>query len=295
MARRSAWGDGSSLGKEHLKTFFYGAPQEEFPKHYLCRPDDNEDQCSFDFLSKGKCSPYTRFDGCRDDEVSGSFVSTFCKKVGKAGLEGFYNPREWPRIGTSEELGFQVVKLPNEWQMCSRRQRRNGAWETYGSSSMCFMSNMSSKEEGVVSALRPGCFHATCARGSLTVEVGDEEKKCLEEGQKLSFDGFIGELVCPNPDLMCAMWDYYSMQDAQIPRQKGGGQSMAWLANPFIWAGTGAALLCVVIAAVWIGHRGRESNGPNDPVWEIPPQETYRLRDDIVIELPPDDGDVQIQ
>jgi hypothetical protein len=92
---------------------------------------------------------------------------------------------------------------------------------------------------------------------------------------------------------MCAIWDYYGMRETDSARPRNNTQNFVWL-NPLVWASVAACLICIVIATVWIVHRRRTRNGPNDPVWERPHEEPYRLRDDIVIEIPPDD-DVQIQ
>jgi hypothetical protein len=65
---------------------------------------------------------------------------------------------------------------------------------------------MSSLTRGALKGAAPRCHSVACEEnGTVWITVGSTAQECIEDGERLEFDGFAGEIECPDPALLCGM------------------------------------------------------------------------------------------
>ena len=198
------WGDGSSMLMPPMKTFLNGPPQLAFPHHYLCWHKDTEHLCSYDFKAKASCSPVTDFN---------------CNSVGyddkkSCEMKYFVNPLNLSIRGDRSEFDFLYFNVPDEERRCDDESlfsyEDSTVEEEFGSESMCAMSSLTSTNETETSSLYPRCYKMRCDINQvLYITVVNETKICHHENQTLSFDGFKGYVLCPNPQYLCGIKQFF--------------------------------------------------------------------------------------
>jgi hypothetical protein len=53
------------------------------------------------------------------------------------------------------------------------------------------------------------CFRMQCqSYFRLNVTVGDETQQCVKGGTEISFTGFSGSVICPDPKIVCGLANY---------------------------------------------------------------------------------------
>jgi leishmanolysin len=204
LAEPHPWGSGASLGAAPLTSFLNTAPQIAYPKHYLCWEKDAKHHCNFDFLSKAYCSPVTDF------KCPG--VSSDDKKA--CVMRNFVNPMELPIRGSREEFDFLYFTVGNVSERCGDIGIAGTPDEAYGPSSMCAMSTLSQGRE--LEEALPRCYVMDCTKG-LEITVGKETRTCRVANEKLTFAGFTGAVICPDPRLICGMKSYLGSEPYSGP------------------------------------------------------------------------------
>jgi len=180
-AKGLSWGNGNALDKTPLTNFPVKPPQESFPSHYLCQPDETQDICTHDFKSHGYC-------------YSGIELLSQPYEVYQAG-KAFYNPNNYSIIGLLWVYDFQLIKVKYANRDCTKStSQKIFESEEFGSSSRCFMADY-------IGSKSPMCFATRCDGDSLFITVDKSEKECKYENQELTFGYYT--LKCPKPHYVC--------------------------------------------------------------------------------------------
>ncbi|OHS97275.1 Clan MA, family M8 [Tritrichomonas foetus] len=206
-AEKSAWGLGESLNLSPLTTFPNTAPQHAFPKHYMCDPSDiDTDVCTYDFLGIALCKGVKVDCDLPSDEDD----QKFCE------MRNFTDPLRIGLRGRSEVHDYLLYKAPYSNSRCSDISRntdsayKNG--ELYGGESLCFMSTLLRSSFSFYTYYHGACHRSICdENGSLIVYVDGIGKICEKANQKLSFSGFKGEIICPEPSYACGIRKFYGI------------------------------------------------------------------------------------
>jgi len=197
-----AWGDGLSMGIGPMQDFPTGPPKSVFPSHYLCNQSSTS-ECNWDFRSVSMCSTSYPVD-CNTPWTSDDVA--FCR------ARDFYDYENTGMRSSSKVHDYQLVKIPDKNLVCSNE---NNSLPTlvehgfeFGVNSMCAKSSLyqSLYFKGIS---QYGCFRMSCSEtGELSVYIKKQRKVCSFTGQELSFFGFTGSLVCPDPKLICPIRSY---------------------------------------------------------------------------------------
>lgn len=201
MADLYPWGDGRSLGKQHLSNFINSPPQIAYPKHYLCWDDTPASICNYDHLSKGYCSPNETFDCDKNNE------DYRCK------IKMFANPKNQKLWGSRSEFDYLFFKVPNVSLRCDDESNNNIKTddEYYGKESMCAMSTITSNNPV------PKCYKMICTnQNQLNIYVGNVSKQCFNENQEITFDNYQGKIICPNPNIICNMKSFFKLPKTDL-------------------------------------------------------------------------------
>lgn len=193
------FGDGKSMETEPLSDFPTAPPQLSFPEHYLCWDREDVPICHHDFTSKGYCSPVTDWvcPGSTSDDREA------------CAMKEFVNPRELPFRGDRSEFDYLYFKVGNMSEMCDDDDWNilpevDDTGEIYGSDSMCAMSTLSKTQK--LTKPQPRCHTMICDEtNTISVIIDDEIRFCSEKGQTLTFSGYNGSFICPDPKLLCSM------------------------------------------------------------------------------------------
>lgn len=246
MAEKMAWGDGESLNMKQLTTFPNTAPQISFPKHYMCNPEDmNTDVCTYDFLGIALCK------GVRVDcnIPANEDDQKFCE------MRNFTDPLMIGLRGRSEIHDYLLYKAPYVNSRCADltlnndNAYKNG--EIYGGESLCFMSTLLRSSFSFYPYHHGACYRSLCSpNDTLTVFVDDEGKQCLYEGQKLTFDDFKGEIVCPNPKFACGIRKMYGIVGPTPSPPPETSPNQIW--NDFMFNKTQKIIIIVFASFVFL-------------------------------------------
>ena len=114
----------------------------------------------------------------------------------------FTNPRMGGSMSYADFCPFYTA-----WSNGDCRMKVNGvhqySFHTYGPSSRCMLSNLRTYYSASVAPT--GCFEHKCTvTGKIQVTVRKQTKTCDEDGQLLSFTGFMGAITCPPASVLCA-------------------------------------------------------------------------------------------
>ena len=91
------------------------------------------------------------------------------------------------------ELNHQNELLPKE------------LGEKYSSTSFCVMSNIvpTGKYKMFGSVFHPMCYQMHCSSLFLTIQINDDYIVCPREGGSVKLEGYDGQLICPDYNLIC--------------------------------------------------------------------------------------------
>lgn len=207
MAEKSAWGVGESLKTGPLSTFPNSAPQLSFPPHYLCNISElDSDVCTYDFLGIALCKGIQVDCNLPANEED----QKFCE------IREFTDPLNIGLRGKSDIHDYILYKAPYSNSRCADlRLNNDNAYkkgETYGGESMCYMSTLLRSSFSSYDSHHGACYRTVChENGSMSVFVDSIDKLCTEENQILTFPGFNGEVICPNPNLTCGIRELYGV------------------------------------------------------------------------------------
>jgi hypothetical protein len=167
------------------------------------------DVCNYDFTGVALCrgQPVDSMVPSDEDDLK------FCMMVNFSDLLGTEEQR---LRGTSEVHDFLMYRAPYSNGRCSDlannndAARRNG--EVYGGESLCLMSTLSRSLFAPYSQQHGACYKIMCNDdGNVSVFVDKMERVCRTTGQQLVFDGFNGNIECPEPRQLCAIRRFYGL------------------------------------------------------------------------------------
>ena len=75
--------------------------------------------------------------------------------------------------------------------------------EIFSPKSFCVLSSLIKEEYESDLALRSVCYEMECSSSSLTIKIGENYIVCPKQGGKITAENFIGELLCPDFNLIC--------------------------------------------------------------------------------------------
>jgi hypothetical protein len=77
--------------------------------------------------------------------------------------------------------------------------------EKYSNTSFCIMSNLvpTGKYKMFGSVFHSMCYQMHCSSSSLTIQINNDYIVCPREGGKVELEGYDGQLICPDYNLIC--------------------------------------------------------------------------------------------
>ena len=109
-----------------------------------------------------------------------------------AGYTGLKQTNYCPIAEYTETAGFSVG-------FCSdvNTPKDNSIYEETGSESFCVLSSLISNQ------FKSVCYKMSCSSKSLTIKIGNDYIVCPREGGQIQPPGYIGNLLCPDYNLIC--------------------------------------------------------------------------------------------
>jgi hypothetical protein len=192
LAEPVMWGDYRSIvgaKLEDFKAFGYGPPVTSFPKHYLLSPQavSQGRMCTFDHQGLAYIRAYTR--DC------GNW------RGGECAYPEFYDPRN-DGLYASMLPDYALIALGQFGSWCKDGIDAPFAPSSGGAHGPALMCAMTSDTTAA-------CFNMSCPSDTqLLIHVRNEARDCNETGTKVSFPGYYGNIICPDPAIVCGVLRY---------------------------------------------------------------------------------------
>ena len=126
------------------------------------------------------------------EEEDHSYYSGHCSSKGK----GYY--------GGEDLLGYIPFLVPD----ASSKALAPKTGEVLSESSFCFLSSLAKSSlhdaQYISMVVRANCHEIFCSEKSLTIKIFDDYIVCPRAGGKIKVDGYLGDLYCPDYNLMCS-------------------------------------------------------------------------------------------
>jgi hypothetical protein len=160
--------------------------------------------CTYDLLAYGRPASWgSRQLNCNPDD---EYTYDYCW------FPDFYDATKTGRYGYPP-VDYALINAPSTIVCQSTLDPDPATGEVFGAGSWCGMSTLARDAERT---LGPACFPMTCnEKGQVLVTVNGETKTC--DSPTLTFDGYRGELTCPNASLLCGMIDYTNFKPTPAP------------------------------------------------------------------------------
>jgi hypothetical protein len=228
LCEQLEWGDYRSIvgfPKENLTNFLWGPPGEPgvWPTHYVDRTREEvleTFRCTFDHRSAGVSVRSTSPEGtwplgethCEGDVVTDGCGSPPSQFYDSTGL-GFYGEKG---------VDYALVRYPYPPLYCQ------GGWPAdlspdyahfgmkHGNNSFCAMSSLFDMGAPYPSYM-PVCYEMGCDwYARLVVFVGQESRRCDRAGQRITFNDYQGDVICPDPNVICGILQYNRVPNATL-------------------------------------------------------------------------------
>jgi hypothetical protein len=202
-----------------LVGFPLGRPAENanWPPHYVARKTEELYQyvCTFDHRAIGITWRGEQRD-CNN------------KSTGECAYPSFYDPQQLNRYGQSA-TDYVVMPIPRSGTDYCRKgpvdllvdsypgnYQVQGAY--YGEHSYCALSTLQARTSPItLPTPYPQCFNMACdIYDRIVVNVANQTQICREKGDLIKFEGFNGEITCPDPAILCGI-DRYDVPAQALP------------------------------------------------------------------------------
>jgi hypothetical protein len=187
--------------QDDFRHFPYGAPGTGWPHHYVPRTMQEADAMF--------CTYNHRAVGLRNNWLS----RRFCNQTTEAecAYPEFYDATNMDYYG-SHRVDYTFILLPDPNGICQQAgdqsmDHRRGGY--HGRDAMCAATTMIQDEYGDSNGTVGYCFKMTCPSNSkILIHVGNQTRQCLSSGELVTFSGYHGSIICPDPAVVCGSLRY---------------------------------------------------------------------------------------
>jgi leishmanolysin len=212
-AESLAWGDYRSIrGRTatQFSNFLLGRPAVDWPEHYVMRTREEADYptCTYDNRSPASLVKHER--NCSE------------RTGGECAFPEFYDPFD-TGLYSSESVDYALIPVPIvpciNHGVASEQSEEFGA--VRGATSFCAASKLAKSGKNWTRYYGE-CYPMECDDdGGLLVFVGvnrEQQVKCMRSGERKEIPGFAGDILCPDPDVVCGIIQYAGLEVERTQR-----------------------------------------------------------------------------